>query len=744
MSDYVTNISRFKGNPFAKDIPLILYHSESGADYFKTGRTVRNLRRIGSNFTIPIIHSGTNIVTVQRIEDDENKWLDSFDIEETKVNASTELGRRFIRQIISESVAVRLRNKPEEKWIIGQVSSEVYEVKRNDELEQFGPIAIYPGFRFSALVRANGEAGLVLNPKYHFHSIYNLRTLYQRGDKLVRDLFSEIPLPDQDRRANVVDICPLEHCPEKNDPLSACRLAGIGNNARLAGIQELKPSDIFFPDRNSDDEINLVEYHNTDEVCIRGMSLISDAAPVAEVRYGRSKRYSIPLERLRLTPTFDILSDPDRSAVMKRIRPEPRVRLKRTRAYIRDLGDIPIGDLFDLEQDTLETKWSSRSSEIFSVSYEVGGNQIGEFPELLIKRNGPYDLNKDDYRFADIAIVYSDSKEPDEVDMIQEVLSENRSKVATINYYLRMKCKIVATFNIQPDNYDDTIDALSALNQEFSSFLTIIIFGAKGNKKILEQLTDDLIVRQIPKQGINQREFRSMFEDRKRGYFFNVFLGIYAKLGGQPWVLQGVASSFDRFVGLSSRYEDDNLFISLCDYSSSGVFLRGSCRRLSRDISSEELRDELAGSLSDNSLLLKAGTLFASEAEAIKLASETDDLKVVEIVGAFPIRIYGADESSSKMPELGRGVWLSDRDVALVTTAPQHGTPNPIHIRNVTLRDHEFDKLIPLAFNLTQCHIGYRGSRIRNPMPCHASNRALAGFVTLDIERLDFKRPWFV
>ncbi len=746
MSDYVTNILRFKGKPFAKDIPLFVYHSGSDADFYQIGHTVRNLRRIGPNKALPIFQSGTDIMSIQPLEDDDHKWLEPFSCEEKKVNASTESDRRLIRQLISESVAVKLRNKPEEKWIIGQISTEVYEVKRKDELEQFGPIAVYPGYRFSALVRANGEAGLVLNPKYRLHSVYNLRTLYQRGDKLLRDIFLEIPLPDQDRRANVVDLCPLEDCPEKDDPLSACRLAGIGNNARLVGIQEKKPSEILVPDRNSGADIDLIEYHNTDDVCIRREDFIDNTSPVAEVRYRGSKRYSIPLERLRLTPTFDILNDPDRAAVMKRVRPDPGIRLKRTRAYFGDLGDISLGNFFDLEQDSLEVKWSSRSSEIYNVSYEVGGNQSGEYPEFLIKRHGPYDLDNDEFRTANIAVVHSESRVPDEVNMIREVLASNHSNVASMNQYLRMKCKIVKIINLNSSNFDETISVLSDLNKRMSNFLTIIIFGKRGDKKVLEQLTDTLIIRQIPKQGINQQEMRSMFEDRKRGYFFNIFLGIYAKLGGQPWVLQGANSDFDKVVGFSSRYDDDNLTISLCQYSFSGEFLTGSCRRLPRDTTPDEFRNILEKSLSEKSLLLKTGALLSSEAETIKVAKEEVEFKVVEIIGSFPIRIYGTDESSRKMPELGRGVWLSDRDVALVTTTvpPHRGTPNPLHIRNVTLHDHEFDKFIPLAFSLTQCHIGYRGRMIRYPIPCHASSKALAGFVQLGIDQLDFERPWFI
>ena len=743
MSDYVTNILRFKGRPFAKDLPLIIYHPESGFDYYEIGGVVRNLRRIGINRIIPIIQSGTDIISIQELEDNDNGWLKPFELEKKTINASLESDRRLIRQLIAESVAVKLRNKPEEKWIIGQISNEVYEVKRKDELERFGRIAVYPGYRFSALVRANGEVGLVLDPIYKFHSVYNLRELYQRGDRLLRDLFSKLPLPYQDDRAKVVDICPLENCPEKDDPLSACRLAGIGSTARLVGVQEKKPSDIQIPYRKSATKINLIEYHDT-EVCIRGMRFISDISPVAEVRYRGSKRYCLPLERLRLTPTFDILNESDRSAVMNRIRPNPRERLKRTRAYIRDLGDLPIGNYFDIEQDNLEKKWSARSSEVHHVLYEVGGNATGEYPEIRIGRNGPYDLNNNYLRTANIAIVYSTSQEPSEVKLISEVLTSVRSKVATIYQYLRMKCKIVDVIRLESSNYEEVIEVLTDLNEKMPNFLTILLFSDQGDKKALENIADALIMRQIPKQGINQKEFRSKYEDRKRGYFNNLFLGIYAKIGGQPWILRNVELGFERFTGLSSRYEDEYLYISLCQYSSRGEFLEGMCRKIHRDTLSDELLKELSRHLQKNEVLMKAGSFYSIESEVIEKLSRDSSFKAVEIIKSFPIRIYGMDESSDKMPELGRSVWLSDREVALVTTVPRHGTPNPLYIRNVTLKDNEFDAFIPLAFNLTQCHIGYAGIRIRDPMPCHASSKALTGFVQLGVDKLDFVRPWFI
>jgi argonaute-like protein implicated in RNA metabolism and viral defense len=265
-----------------------------------------------------------------------------------------------------------------------------------------------------------------------------------------------------------------------------------------------------------------------------------------------------------------------------------------------------------------------------------------------------------------------------------------------------------------------------------------------GDKKALENIADVLIERQIPKQGINQQELRSMYEDRKRGYFYNIFLGIYAKLGGQPWVLKNGKSGFDRISGLSSRYEDEYLYISLCQYSPRGEFLDGMCRKLPRDISSDEILKELNAYLPKNNILLKTGSLYAIESEVINNITEDSSSKAVEIIDSFPLRIYGIDDSSDKRPELGRCVWLSDQEVALVTTLPYHGTPNPLHIRNVSLRDHEFDEFISLAYGLTQCHIGYRGSRIRNPIPCHASRKALTGFVQLGMNKLDFERPWFI
>lgn len=742
--DFVTNIIRIEGTPFKNPVKVFSYEAPSDYDFMKMGRVCRNIRKIDVNCHLPIIQSGLNLYSIDNLVDSEERWLKDFKTDSFELSADNENYNKILQHLLSESLAVHLRNKPDEKWIVGEIGNQVYEVKRWDQIQGFGPVITYPGFRFTALIRPNGEAGIILDPKYKLHSKYNLRELYIRGDRFVLDLFYSLPLSISDNRANVIDMCPVDQCEEKGNPSSVCRLAGSGTNARIIQVEKVTPSQIKI------NEQNLIEYHQNDSICIKGDRLanrIIDSEPVAEIQYYGGGVYSIPLERLRLTPTFDTLQGRDRHALMEKVRPNPSQRFLRTRAYAKSIDTFPFGNLFDLTPAELEKKWTSRSTERYSTVYKVGNNESVEFPEILIRKFGPADVEKQELRTLNMIVVHSEPKDVEMLSNISRLFCHDLEGIPNFGNYLQVKCKNHGLLRINRENMEQTLEQIENLHKSKDNFFVIVVHGPKGNNALLSDLKINLNQRGIPKQGINLDEFSKNIDSRRANYFRNVYLGVYTKIGGNPWLIASENAIDFNFLGLSTRTVSNSYYYSMCQYSGSAKFVKGKCSRLSEVKSSQEISDNLKLFIQPEkrNIILNTGVLKQHEKDAIDDLSRNmnEEIGSIEVISNSPIRLFGSRETDMQ-PETGICFWLSNREVALVTTDPPGGTANPILIRNVNLSDSKFQDSIPRIYDISQCYTGYTGFSLREPLPCYAANRTLSRFIEWNVQSLDFKRQWFV
>ena len=109
----------------------------------------------------------------QSIKNNLKTHFDDHDIE--LISASSEENLEIISRILGEAIAVNLRHDANKLWKIEEIHNSIFEVSSPENLKGFGEIDVFPGFQYSPIVLENGDAGIIVDLKYKFHSSNSLR-----------------------------------------------------------------------------------------------------------------------------------------------------------------------------------------------------------------------------------------------------------------------------------------------------------------------------------------------------------------------------------------------------------------------------------------------------------------------------------------------------------------------------------------------------------------------------------------
>jgi hypothetical protein len=738
----LSNILQFKGKSFENPVTAFRYTPKEEMNWYTVGWYLRSLRKIYENRLVAIIQDGTSLYSTRVLLDGGLGLLESFNEKETKtLSIANESDRSILTKLLGESVAVTLRNQARDTWRIEEVTRAVYEVSNVDALDGFGEIAVFKGFRYQPLILGNGKAGLVIDPKFKFHSTktfrqYNITDLPYISDEFASD-------SEYSQKPGVVDLCPIDDCPEKSDSFSVCLLAGTGKRVTIKGYSSVRPSEA---------ELDLIEYHRRDKTCPQTPLLanfLTDEEPVAVVSLGISE-YCYPLERLRLQPTFGLLSQEDRKQLMERVRMFPPDRFNLTEYYGGKLSLIQVEGLSDFHSMGFRKSWE----EISQVSFDrpdlvLHNGKRTRFPHREIEVNGPYDLSETHLDNIIFFILYSKSDSESIPQMFIDVVVDGKSKtfIPTFEDISKKPVKKAIVRTIDDTLWPDILDEIKTLHNESVNLCVILIHSQNLHEMNVAKVESDLISAGIPKQGISAESLHSRHDNRQRGYFRNVYLGIYAKLGGTAWALPEIEDKSTIFIGHSSRFSGESYNFAECAYTNNGLFKDGRFRQVEKYSSRDAVHQvvtELSKDYKQTVLLVHGVDPVIGQDSGKSLEEKLKgELCLIEVLPT-PLRLYQAEDNRILPPEIGDAVWLSNDSIGLVTTRMPFGTPDPILIRKISGSAPHFKHLIKNIFDFTECYTGYEKYSTKLPIPIHASRRTLQKAMQFDLKTLDFKEAWFV
>ncbi|MHA1271755.1 MAG: hypothetical protein ACTSPY_18355 [Candidatus Helarchaeota archaeon] len=753
----LSNIAYLEGNPFKEKLKLFVYDVPENISFLKLGNEIKKIRSI--NHDLIIFHQGHSIYCSYKIpNNNEFELIKNPNIE--SFSTSNEREREILKLFLGESIATRLRNIKDRIWRADRVSSNnlVYYAAELKYINKFYPAIVHNGFKYYPLVFLDGSSAVIIDPTHKMYSQRTLKDLYRKG--------LEIP-------GKFIDICPLD-CAFKKDNFSSCDLSGHGKFVKFIRFDENFNVDTFkFHCDINEKQISIREYHLLEEVCpLRKLGRKFDnKIPLGIISYQLfGKLYHIPLERLRETFNFNIINNfKTRRTLMKFIQPPPKDRFELTEQYADyTLKNVYLGNNnrnnFSFIADSKNAP-EFFYTEINAIPKVVLHNNFESmFPSRDLTQKKPFDYDIRDFNNIKIQIFIFgiDGEDIKHLNEIVSIILNGNDDVSSLKEYFSLNSVIIPKFKkIINNNIKEELSKLIDERRKSSNICAMLIFKPKS-LDITNYFKKKLIENEIPNQRINLEEFlKRENKGGMKGYFRNIYLGIYTKMGGVPWkLINGTLSNNQIYLGYASNFSKKNIKFSITLIDEMGIWKKGLFGIADIDKYNEKLSEYLKKILPNNInsvskiCLHASGSLYKLK-ELPVLINELDSIKkpyqIIEFVNS-PIRLFklnlnnGTREIKAANP--GTMVRISNNEIAVLTFTffdPKFRTPRPILCRNLTNNNGKFEQEINNSFYLSQSYIGYEKRQIKTPISAYTASDILKKAINININRdMIFSLPWFI
>ena len=612
------------------------------------------------------------------------------------------------------------------------------------EVSSFGGIDIFRGAIFRAYPFGKSRVGLVIEPRYRF---LRKETIKEEIKRLLKRYNNYRKVADVLRGCKVVDFCPDNACPKLCDPSQEC------------------PFDILSPYRHAvivdvvDDEARSSKvYEYNVSQCERLSKYIDVSDPVVAVSFpGTSQEYDYPPARLRRTLT---LSDLSRSVdlngdfhllkiLQDKFQLPPFERYFLTLSYAKRVGSITVnGKTVPLQLSCVNVSEREKlpSMRLFSPpALLFYGNMKSNNPIEGLYNFGPFSRNQ--FKKINVLVIAEDGLEQKIIRSFLKSLIEGYEKFRGFNNIFRTRMEINDVirlrypFEIEKSYLRKKPDILLCLLRERSRQYYFDIKSRFVSKGLLQQIVfpDKLLGKRV---NLGRR-------------LLNIALGIYAKVGGIPWILSQQRVTKTCYVGLDIRYARGSVYVSACFFDENGRWL-GSYTKLD-GLNVDEMFKKALTAYSNLKhdfpfvfVVHRAGSFRKKEIEAISryFRESGDNYALVEVIKNHIFRVY---DLASKDYVSRDGVTVTlDSDTFLVNTTGfpfymKKGTPRPLLIK--VKGDHviSVDDLIRGVYYLSFLHWGYFRSKIRFPITVFYAKK-LADMIVKGIypDKRLLEKPWFI
>jgi len=757
----LTNIMLFDGKPFQNPIKLYYYRIKEEIVFEEIGNLIKNCR-VENKHSI-LFQYGRGIYSTIKLKIPVNykEYIESN--EQTTIHLNhTEDAQDKLRYLLGETIATFLRNQKGQKWRADLKTGLVYQVIQLTASKEFEPLSIWYGFRYSPLVFDNGRVGLIIDPSYKMFWKKTLRQLYDENNSKMPNL-GDI----------TIDTCPDDDCILKEDPFSICDLSGHGKTVRLVDIDPIhSPKTAIIEYKGF--KMNIHKYNN-DIVCPlkkMGTSIDEDKFPIAIVNIGKSsKAYMYPLERLRKKAEFsDIQNNSARQHLMNLIQPLPETRFKRTiRITEETLSTVNFKPFLLIFSSLVNSdmRFQFQIEHISPVEMQLNESKRSRNPAIDLEEDKPYDFNFRKFNEIIVSIVSIGVSEEEmkEIEEIKKIIlngqgieeneensdidevSEKSEIIPSLKKYVSLK-NVKFNPNIFYVNLDgrnekniELLDEYIRNNniepiQKTNSAKTIIlrIYGKESVKYNTDYIKDHLVSKDIPNQGISLQSYFKEKDDwlKVKGYFKNIYLGIYAKVGGLVWALhENIGEKNTIYFGYSSIFKEDKIVFSLTQYNNRGIWIKG----IGTIVSKEDFGQILFKILKENFALDKNTQAVFHVRGKLKSYIELEEFKRIfnKINGKFriieftesPIRLYKQIGTRIVSPRGGTYIKINSKQIALLTYyfKLKSKTPDPIVCHFAYGEQKMFEQDVKHSFYLTQCYCGYLKQQTKYPVTAYSANK---------------------
>jgi len=764
MRKTMINIIPFNGNPFSKPIFIWKYTMNDHFNWSEIGKVAREIRKSTKGNEVLIFQNGRSLFCnkdlgkFERLKDVYVNKINST--EKVKLNVKNDSDRELIRRLLGEAFAYKLRNLQQRHAYKVTERTFFYE-SLTPYRTSFDEIEVWYGFIYVPIIRDDGFAGIIIDPKGKYHTKKTLREIID----LERDI-DRLKLLDETH----IDICPDPDCPDKSDPFSICVLSESGRSIRISEFIEKSPSEYSI--KKDGITYDLISFQNRDGICHRNIlsNFIKDIKPIAKTNFD----YTYPLERLRRSPKPHLLTDQNDRRILHQITTlNPKQRYKKTQEYSEILNDLFINESLTLTSNsellTPDINGSGKlRSGYFSPSKLIMGTDVSYYPLRDINQYGPYNKPNDGESSDGFVIYFGEHNEiKDFSDILKNVIfskndsfvfdkysiDEDFSNRISFNNLLNMKINIMKEFVVKRN--DDIENVLREICDHYKTnrnTICLLCYGNNLRELHISSLKNKLLVNDIPNQGINITKFMENLISKRSRYFQNIVLGAFCKLGGVPWSINYSKDDI-YFIGYSKIIRDEVVSYTLTLYDSKGIWKHGIFNKTEISQFSNGFKDDLKTIFStvpsnSNIRFYVNGALY-DNLEYKMISGALDEVSsknsILEIINN-PIRIYNISNTGWYSANRGSYVEVIKNQFGLVTTIPpgKQGTPNPIYVRLRKGKQEFVNDYLKELFLLTHSYGGYVGLNTRYPSPIHAARSIIQKIAGLNIDKVYFESPWFI
>ena len=270
---------------------------------------------------------------------------------------------QYSRMFLAELVAISLR---EEGMIVQQTSMNAFQATFVRNVENVGPVELWPGFEFRIFIDRQ-TAYLLLDPKHRMNKGCSLRSDLESSLLSLGDLKGEW----------IKDICSIRNCVERTDPYHRCVLSGPGKTLTVVDILDVTPDYKF-------DTVNYLDLIRCPTQMLRSSIQLKKPCILAKESFRKSAS-NYPLERLASIPSLQKIKERSSRDItrelMRRIQPTPHKRFALTESYLHRFQSLLV--------DGLETMGLGELPEIpFQDErlYKIGARKFVFFNIVLGKR----------------------------------------------------------------------------------------------------------------------------------------------------------------------------------------------------------------------------------------------------------------------------------------------------------------------------------------------------------------------
>ena len=197
-----TNIILFSEKPLESNIQVYSYEVSKECSYYDIGDIILETRPFHKN--VIIFQYGLLILSSKSLKFPRKHQKDIITEKIITLSLNVPEDLEKLQYLLGEAIASFLRIQDNDKWRANRGKGLVYYAQKLLGSQEFQPLSVWEGFKYTPIVFKDGRAGIIIDPRFKIYHRKNLRDLSPKERKLLVN-------------QTVIVTCPNDYCTLKKD-----------------------------------------------------------------------------------------------------------------------------------------------------------------------------------------------------------------------------------------------------------------------------------------------------------------------------------------------------------------------------------------------------------------------------------------------------------------------------------------------------------------------------------------------